>query len=148
MMYRRRAPAHHVILQSAAAVAALLVAGAAPGPVAAHHSFAMFDPSKPMTIEGTITVFQWVSPHAQIWVDAGPVGRYEAGVWTLELPTSPGNLSKMGWSRHSVKPGDRVVVDINPIRDGRRSGQFKRLTLVGTGQVLTVGAIPGAQPPK
>lgn len=117
-------------------------------PLLAHHSFAMFDPSKPITFEGTVKTLQWTAPHAILWVQAGQVGKYTPGLWSLELPTSPGNLSKMGWSRTSLKPGDKVIVDINPIRDGRRSGQFKKVTIVATGKVLAVGTIPGAQPPK
>jgi hypothetical protein len=117
-------------------------------PLLAHHSFAMFDPSKPMTFEGTVRTLQWTAPHAILWIQAGQVGKYAPGLWSLEFPTSPGNLSKMGWSRTSLKPGDKVVVDINPIRDGRRSGQFKKVTIVASGKVLIVGPIPGAQPPK
>jgi hypothetical protein len=128
--------------------AAALLAAAPLTPTAAHHSFAMFDPSRPMTFQATVRTFQWTAPHAILWVEAGRVGNYAPGLWSLELPTSPGNLSKMGWARASLKPGDRVVVDINPIRDGRRSGQFKKVTILATGRVLTVGTIPGAQPPK
>lgn len=127
---------------------ALLGAAMVVAPVAAHHSFAMFDPSKPMSFEGTVKTFQWTAPHAILWIQAGNVGGYTSGLWSLELPTSPGNLSKMGWSRTVLKPGDKVRVDINPIRDGRRSGQFKKLTLLESGKVLTVGTIPGVQPPK
>lgn len=128
--------------------AATLLAAIPAAPSLAHHSFAMFDPSKPMTFPATVRNFQWTAPHAILWVDAGRVGSYAPGLWSLELPTSPGNLSKMGWARTSLKPGDKVIVDINPIRDGRRSGQFKKVTIVATGRVLTVGTIPGAQPPK
>ncbi|MFT3966191.1 MAG: DUF6152 family protein [Sphingobium sp.] len=128
--------------------AALAAAATFPAPIAAHHSFAMFDPSKPLNFEGTVKILQWTAPHAILWIEAGKVASYEPGLWSLELPTSPGNLAKMGWSRTAVKPGDRVRVDINPIRDGRRSGQFKKLTFVDSGKVLAVGAIPGAQPPK
>lgn len=128
--------------------AAAMLAVAPAVPTSAHHSFAMFDPAKPMTFPATVRNFQWTAPHAILWVEAGKVGNYAPGLWSLELPTSPGNLSKMGWSRTAVKPGDKVVVDINPIRDGRRSGQFKKLKIVATGRVLTVGTIPGTQPPK
>ncbi|WP_028055711.1 DUF6152 family protein [Sphingobium bisphenolivorans] len=117
-------------------------------PLSAHHSFAMFDPAKPMSFEATVKTLQWTAPHAILWVQAAQVGKYAPGLWSLELPTSPGNLSKMGWSRASLKAGDKVIVDINPIRDGRRAGQFKKVTIVATGKTLTVGAIPGAQPPK
>jgi hypothetical protein len=117
-------------------------------PAAAHHSFSMFDPTKPMKFEVVVQSLQWTAPHAVLWVQAGKVGTYDPGVWSLELPTSPANLAKMGWSRTSTKAGDRLVVEINPMRDGRRAGQFKRATFVGTGQVLAIGAIPGVQPPK
>ena len=129
-------------------IATALLLAAPTLPLLAHHRFAMFDPSKPMTFEGTVKTLQWTAPHAILWIQAGQVGQYTPGLWSLELPTSPGNLSKMGWSRTSLKPGDKVIVDINPIRDGRRAGQFKKVTIVATGKVLTVGAIPGAQPPK
>ena len=132
----------------ALAMAVPLAMVAIPGPANAHHSFAMFDPAKPMKFEATVQSLQWTAPHAVLWVEAGKIGTYDAGVWSLELPTSPANLSKMGWSRNSVKPGDKVVVEINPMRDGRRAGQFKRGTLTATGQVLSIGAIPGVQPPK
>lgn len=129
-------------------VAAALVLVSQPLTASAHHSFSMFDPARPMRFEVTVRSFQWTAPHAILWVEAGKVGSYEPGLWSLELPTSPGNLAKMGWSRTVVKPGDRIIVEINPMRDGRRSGQFKRLTFVATGQVLGIGAIPGVQPPK
>lgn len=129
-------------------IATILLLAAPTVPLTAHHSFAMFDPAKPMTFEATVKTLQWTAPHAILWVQAGAVGSYGAGLWSLELPTSPGNLSKMGWSRTVLKPGDKVIVDINPIRDGRRAGQFKKVTIVATGKVLTVGTIPGVQPPK
>lgn len=131
------------------ASAALMMAATVP-PAMAHHSFAMFDPSKPMQFEATVQSLQWTAPHAVLWVQAGAVGSYSPGLWALELPTSPANLAKMGWSRTSVKAGDKILVSINPMRDGRRAGQFKRLTLHATGQVLETGNIPGVavQPPK
>lgn len=133
-----------------ALAAGLLAPALVTAPAHAHHSFSMFDPTKPMKFEAVVQSFQWTAPHAVLWVNAGKVGTYDAGLWSLELPTSPANLSKMGWSRTSVKQGDKVVVEINPMRDGRRAGQFKRLTLAATGQVLSIGVIPGAavQPPK
>ena len=129
-----------------------LLAGAlVAAPALAHHSFAMFDPAKRMTLDGTVRTFQWTAPHAILWVEADKVGGYDAGLWSLELPTSPGNLGKMGWSRTSLKAGDKVRVDIDPIRDGHRAGSFKKAVLVATGQVLTAGPVAAstpAAPPK
>ncbi len=124
--------------------AALIGLAAVTTTVSAHHSFAMFDPTRPMTFDGTVKTLQWTAPHAIVWIEADKVGQYDAGLWSLELPTSPGNLSKMGWSRTTLLPGDKIRVDIDPIRDGRRAGRFKRAIILATGKVLTVGAVPGA----
>ena len=124
---------------SCAFAAFLLTVGA---PASAHHSFAMYDQTKLVTLNGTVKDFQWTNPHSVIWVICGGVGGRSEDLWTVELPTSPGNLSRLGWSKHSLKPGDKVAVDINPLRDGRHGGSLKKVTLVATGEVLTVGAPP------
>jgi hypothetical protein len=56
-------------------------------------------------------------------------------VWSLEL-TSPGNLTRTGWNRKAVSPGDRVVVELNPLRNGGHGGALVKLTLSSTGQVF------------
>jgi hypothetical protein len=108
----------------------------------AHHSFSMYDSDQLVKIEGAVKEFQWTNPHVLLWVtrDAPPGGSAE--LWTIELPTSPGNLSRMNWSKRSLKPGDRVVVSINPLRDGKHGGSFKQVLLVETGQVLVASAPP------
>jgi hypothetical protein len=104
------------------------------GPAQAHHSFAMFDSSKVVTLKGTVGEFRWVNPHVALFVkvdgSADP-----ANLWAIEL-TSPGNLTRLGWNRASVKPGDRIEVEMNPLRDGKHGGGFKSLKLSDTGQVL------------
>ncbi|MBV9510482.1 MAG: hypothetical protein JO303_09410 [Caulobacteraceae bacterium] len=115
-----------------------------PNLAAAHHSFAMFDQTKVLTLNGTVKDFQWTNPHSVIWVLV-PESGGQADLWTVELGTSPGNLTRMGWSKHSLNPGDKVAVDINPLRDGRHGGSLKKAVLVDTGKVLTIGAI--GQPP-
>jgi MYXO-CTERM domain-containing protein len=109
----------------------------------AHHSFSMYDSTKLVSIEGKVKDFQWTNPHVMMWVtkDADPAGE----VWTMELPTSPGNLSRMGWNKRSLKAGDHVVVELNPLRDGQHGGSFKKATLTETGQVLVASA-PGQNP--
>ncbi len=54
------------------------------------------------------------------------------------MPTSPGNLSRLGWTKHTLSPGDRVLVELNPLRDGQLGGSFRKMTMVQTGQVLLV----------
>ncbi len=105
-------------------------------PAAAHHSFAMFDFSNTVTVKGTVKEFRWSNPHVLLLVASAPDGRAAEDVWSMEL-TSPGNLTRMGWSRRSFKPGDRVEVALSPLRDGTHGGAFKMATLLDTGQVLT-----------
>jgi hypothetical protein len=104
------------------------------GPADAHHSFAMFDPVKVVTLQGKVKEFRWVNPHVSLFVDvAGPAG--QAGVWSVEL-TSPGNLTRLGWTRLALKAGDRVSVEVNPLRDGQHGGGFRKVTLLDSGTVL------------
>jgi hypothetical protein len=126
---------------AAVACAALAVAS----PAASHHSFAMYDAAKSVTIVGAVKEFQWTNPHPILWVYADPIKAAPAALWSVELSSSPGPLSRMGWTKHSLNPGDRVAVDISPLRDGGLSGALKRVTLLATGQVLTTTApIPAA----
>jgi hypothetical protein len=141
-----------------AAAATLAAAGAA----WAHHSFAMYDPARPMTLSGTVKEFQWANPHVLLWLVQDPKpGQKEGDLWTIELSTSPGPLSRIGWTKRSLVPGDKVSVDINPLRSGELGGQFRKVTIAKTGQVLTTalpnpdevplgasGAASGAAPAK
>ena len=104
-------------------VVALLVAGtvAAGIPALAHHSFAMFDQRKVMTLEGTVHEFQWTNPHAFIELDVAHRGRTQR--WSIELK-SPNNLTRQGWRRSSLKVGDRITVRIAPLRNGHPGGLF------------------------
>ncbi len=112
----------------------LLAIATLAAPAMAHHSFAMFDSSKVVTLNGTVKEFRWVNPHVSLFVLADHAGA-APDLWSVEL-TSPGNLTRLGWSRKSVSPGDKVSVEVNPLRDGQKGGGFRKLTLVATGQVL------------
>ncbi len=120
---------------------------AAAGPAAAHHSFAMFDSNKVITIEGAVKTFEWSNPHAEVVVMGGPAGTAPK-LWSLEL-TSPSNLLRMGWSKRALKPGDRVTVELNPLRSGEAGGALRKATLAD-GQVFSTRLLAGgrADPPK
>jgi hypothetical protein len=107
----------------AATVTALAVATAA----YAHHSFAMFDQNKQLSLKGTVREFQWTNPHAWIHLDVpGTDGTRES--WQVEL-NSPNNLKRQGWKSTSVKAGDQVTLVLNPLKDGSKGGLFVSVTL-------------------
>ena len=119
----------------ATAIAAVLIGSAAGAPADAHHSFAMFDFSKTVTLKGEVKEFQWTNPHVILWVVGSRGDGAAPEEWTVEL-TSPGNLTRMGWTKRSLNPGDKVQVDFNPLRDGKHGGGFRSATLAN-GTVLT-----------
>ena len=110
-------------------------------PVSAHHSFAMFDNSKPMNLEGTVKEFQWTNPHTwiQLMVTA-PDGKVTE--WSIE-GGSPNGLRRQGWRADSIKSGDKVKVRINPLKSGEAGGSLVNVTYPD-GRVLGRQIAPGA----
>src|ERR1700684_1116857 len=129
---------HRSALNKGLAAVFLAAAVAASWPVAVdvHHSFATYDQSQTLTLKGTVKGFQWTNPHCVVWVMVQPEGGGEPQEWSFET-TSPGVLTRGGWTRNSVKPGDRVAVEFYPLRDGSHGGGLSAVTLVDTGQKLT-----------
>ena len=98
-------------LSAAAIVASLVVL-----PSGAHHSTAAFDNSRVVKIEGTITQFRWINPHASIKIDGMTEGDDPDGVWTVEM-TAPNVLINEGWTRTALQVGDKVTMFVNPLRN-------------------------------
>jgi len=104
---------------------------------AAHHSTTMFDHAKSVRIAGVVKEVHWTNPHVAIFVFGTAKDGEEPTMWLMEM-TSPGNLVRAGgWTRTAVKPGDKVTVDFSPLRDGKRGGALKKITLIATGQFYT-----------
>lgn len=97
------------------------LASAAPFGALAHHSFAMFDKTKEVTMTGTVKQFQWTNPHTFIQLEVETRGKKVE--WSLE-GGSPNILSRNGWNRLSLSAGERVTVLINPLRNGDPGGTF------------------------
>ncbi len=111
---------------AAALLAALAVGG---GPALAHHSFAMFDAQKTVVLEGTVKDFQWTNPHTwvQLMVRQADGSQVE---WSIE-GGSPNALSRQGWSRLAMKPGDKAAITIHPLKDGTNGGSLVSATIIG-----------------
>ncbi len=87
-------------------------------------------------MKGSVKTFQWTNPHCVVWVLVQPDGGGEPQEWSFET-TSPGVLTRGGWTRNSVKAGDRVSVEFYPLRDGSHGGGLRSVTLLDTGQKLS-----------
>ena len=104
------------------AAAALLAA-----PALAHHSFAMFDNTRSITLHGKVTEYQWSNPHAYLEIDAED-GKGGTKHYTLEM-TSINMMSRGGWTSRTVKAGDVVTAYVAPLRDGRAGGLLLEVIL-------------------
>ena len=93
----------------------------------AHHSFAMFDRSRTETIAGTVKEFELINPHGWLRIEVANADGIKSE-WPVELGGA-GQLERIGWSKNSVHPGDRVMADIHPLRDGSYGGQLISVTL-------------------
>ncbi|MEO8307864.1 MAG: DUF6152 family protein [Pseudomonadota bacterium] len=109
-------------------------------PAHAHHSFAMFDNEHQVKVTGTVTKFEWQNPHIYIFATGGEAGK-EAKAWTIE-GASPGILNRIGWKFNIVKPGDKVMMIIAPLRSGEPGGLLKEITLPD-GRLLNNGNFAG-----
>ena len=96
----------------------------------AHHSFAMFDNTKNVTIEGTVKEFQWTNPHSWIQVMVKDASG-KMVEWSVE-GGSPNGLVRDGWTRTSMKPGDKASIVIHPLKDGSSGGSLVAATINGT----------------
>ena len=92
------------------------------GPAFAHHSFAMFDYNKDVTIVGDVKELQWTNPHIHLLVNV-PDGKGTVNEWDIEGGT-PGTLRRAGWRRDILKAGDKVSVKIHPMKDGTYGGML------------------------
>ena len=105
-------------------------------PASAHHSTGAFDASVVVAIEGTVTQYRWINPHASIKLDGKANNGFPAGLWTVEM-TAPTVLVNAGWNRTSLKVGDKVTIFVNPLRnaitlkDGSQGGLYVGAILQG-----------------
>ncbi len=92
-------------------------------PVLAHHSFSMFDHEKTITMNGVIKEFEWTNPHAWLHIMAVDEKSGKPVEWSFEMG-GVGQIAQQGWKPDSVKPGDKISVQMHPLKDGSHGGQY------------------------
>jgi hypothetical protein len=102
----------------------------------AHHSFAAFDVTTQKEITGTVKKFDYTNPHTWVWLDV-PNDHGGVDTWGFE-GMSPNYLGRRGWTRATLKPGDKLTITYRPMKDGEKGGMWvsgKR----ANGEVLMMG---------
>ncbi len=118
-----------------------LLASAAPS--AAHHSFAMFDRDRTVALAGTVKAFQIMNPHGWLRILA-PAPDGSQAEWSIELG-GPVQVRLMGLTESAIHAGDKITVQVHPLRDGSYGGQFVSATLPD-GRIVGARTGPGPAP--
>ena len=109
------------------AVLTLLAIAFAAVPVFAHHSFAMYDHTRTVTLKGEVTKFQWTNPHGYLEIDVkqkdGSTKHY-----SLEM-TSINMMTRLGWRSNMIRAGDIVTATVSPLLNGEPAGLLLDVTL-------------------
>jgi hypothetical protein len=110
----------------------------------AHHSNAAYDLDNPKTMEGTVKVVNWTNPHITFVIEpdakTGDKSGEQPASWVFEV-SSPGVLTRSGWTKRSLQPGDHAVFHYAPLRDGNPGGFLLRVKLQ-SGQELSFSLQP------
>jgi hypothetical protein len=123
-------------MRRCATIGTLIALAAAAAPARAHHSTSMYDRGAPLTFEAEVVEFRWVNPHSYLTVvEAGAASGAESKTWSVEM-SSPGVLTRSGWTRRTFNPGDKIALTLGPLRNGDLGGIFMRATLAD-GTVMT-----------
>ena len=100
-------------------VSALLMVS---GTLFAHHgTSASYDLNKPTELTGTVTEFVWANPHARVFVDVTSADG-EVANWGIEMRPPPAGLSRNGWTRRTLQPGDEITITVFPSKFGTSAG--------------------------
>jgi hypothetical protein len=102
----------------------------------AHHGLARFDTKRVVTLQGTVTDFEYINPHAVIHADLKD-DHGKVANWELECG-SPAMLGRFGWSANSLKRGDQVTVF------GFRAKDGSPYMSVGRIELASGKSLPGA----
>jgi hypothetical protein len=107
---------------------------AAAFPVFAHHSFAAFDITAQKSVTGNVHKVDWTNPHIWLWIDV-PNDKGGSDTYGFE-GMSPNFLARRGWTRTTLKVGDKITINYRPMKDGSKDGMF--MTGQANGKLLSM----------
>jgi hypothetical protein len=106
-------------------------------PLLAHHGTSEYDNSKNISLHGTVKELQYVNPHALIIFTVKDENG-QPQEWQAELQ-SPNLLSRRGWSRSTLKPGDDVIVTGHPVKNGAHAMAAHKVTFADGRETPNMG---------
>jgi len=131
------------ILSVLAVSGALMITGI---PLLAHHSFAAeYDSNKPVSLTGAVTKVEWTNPHVRFYIDVKDASG-ATNNWEFELG-SPNGLMRKGWTRNSLKEGDKISVEGYLAKDGAHLANARTVALAD-GRKVFAGAADDGGPSK
>lgn len=112
-------------------------------PLFAHHGAASFDTSKKVTVKGTVVEWFWANPHCFLRFDVkGEDG--QTVQWVVETQSGP-NITPLGYTKQTFKPGDEVTVTLTPVRNGKPLGRLLSVVLPNGKKLGASGIVPGSE---
>jgi len=99
----------------------------------AHHGSAGYDMEKELVMKGTVTEWLWANPHCFLKYDTTD-DKGEVSHWAVEV-SNPVDMTRRGWTKHSINVGDQVTVTVRPAKNGASVGQLLKV-VVPSGQTL------------
>lgn len=126
----------------AATFAALALASLG-GPAIGHHSYSMFDMTKPLALDARVAKIEWINPHISLWLyvpATGQKGQYD--LWRFQSD-SPGMASRHGWSKAVLKVGDRITMHYFPLNNGGKGGYLIRVVRPDGSELIGDPDAPG-----
>ena len=126
-------------------VLALIITAATP--TLAHPSFALFDMDKNLTMPGSVVEYRWSNPHVHVVLKVDPGAEVSSdlvGTWDLEAAGSTNIMTRQGWTRVTLKSGDRITAVVHPMKDGAKGGSLFYIILPDGTRLYTDIARPKA----
>lgn len=120
-----------------AVLAAVIGLAAVPSPALAHHGTSSYDLTKTISTKAVVTSLQWENPHCVLSFDS----KDDKGVvthWSVEM-YNPLYMSRAGWTRTTLKPGDEIDITFHPAKNGTGAGYIRD----GDGKIVFNGKTLG-----